>query len=249
MRGARSWCGLGLIAAVATGCTSGDDWVVRPPGGHGGTGGGSGVDAGSDGGGGVVCRLCVVDDLRAPDVCPTTPDARGVRVSVVDGPTVTTTDDSGSFTLPAATGSLVLEIAGTTGVIAATVRVVAGAEPLRVPVVRASSWQPVLDAVSVPSLAGLGAIVIYVDDANGAPHAGVDLTAPPGTAYPVFYDDGGATRWRTVGGTGVAGVALMLGVPAISQTVIVTAPGANPIELTGVPVQADTVTFARAALP
>ncbi len=252
---ARSWYGLGLLgvvglgAASATGCTSEDDWVVRPPGGGSGSGSGSGVDAGSDSGSGLLGRVCVIDDLRAPDLCPTTADARGVQIHVVGGATVTTTDARGSFTLPAATGALVIEVAATAGLVAATVRVDVGTGPLQVPVARASSWQETLDSVSVPGLAGLGAIVIYVDDAGGAPLEGATFTAQPGAAYPVFYDDGGAARWRTDAGTGVAGVALMLGVPAVTQTVAGAAPGPRAITLTGVPVRADAVTFVRTLVP
>ena len=100
----------------------------------------------------MVGRLCLIDDLRAPDVCATTADARGVQLRVVGGPTVTTTDDRGSFVLPALTGPLVLEVDGTAAVIAATARVVVGGGPLQVPAVRARPWQDVLDAVGPAEL-------------------------------------------------------------------------------------------------
>ena len=124
---------------------------------------------------------------------------------------------------------------------------VVGVGPLQVPAVRARPWQDVLDAVGVPGLAGLGGVVIYVDDAAGAPLSGVTVSALAGAAFPVFYDDGAATRWRTDGGTGAAGVALMLQVPAITSTVVAVAPGGGPFEVPSVPIRADAVTFVRTA--
>lgn len=237
--------GLGLVVALAAGgCTAEDDWVVRPPGGGTGSGSNGGRDGGVDGASEVTGRLCVVVDLRAPDACAR--DAAGVRIAVRGGPTVTT-GAGGAFSLPAASAARLVDIAaGSTTLVPGIARVLAGEAPaLRV--ADAPAFADVLAAVGVPGLGGLGGVVVYVDDAAGDPLAGV-VFDNLGTIYAPLYDDGAATRWRTNGGTGADGVALLLGAP-VGEAVMVTATaGGQPIRLS-VPIAADALTFVRATAP
>ena len=248
MRATR-WLVLATVA-VAAGCAADETaWPVRPPGGGGiGSGtGGTGVDAGSDASTGGTGRLCVVRDLRFPDECPTTAADDGVVVRVAGGPS-TTTDASGRFSLAVADDQ-VLEIAdGSTTLVPATARFEAG-NALEVRAMLAAELAEVVAAVGATDIDGLGTLVVYVDDAAGAPVAGVVFDPVAGATFAPRYDDGGATSWRADRGTGVAGVALLLGVPPGVTVVSATAPGPVTFSFTDVPVRADAITFVRVALP
>ena len=45
---------------------------------------------------------------------------------------------------------------------------------------------------------------------TGTPLRGAVFASLPGAAYATQYDDGAATAWRSDGGTGAAGVALIV---------------------------------------
>ncbi|HVV83286.1 MAG TPA: hypothetical protein VHE35_09410 [Kofleriaceae bacterium] len=241
-------CVLAALGAVAAaGCSgSEDDWVVRPPGGGPGGGthpdGGTSVDASSGGNG----RLCVVDDLRAPDACPATADVAGVRVRVEDGPTVTT-DANGRFDLSLAQAAIV-DVGETTATLVPGVSRVEPGGPIAVRAMHVEPFDDLLLAVGGPPLTQ-GAIAIYVEEQAGGPAQDVSFDQLGGATFPVLYDAGGATSWQTDAGTGAAGVALMLDVPAGSYTLTGTVPGSSPFTITEVPVRAGALTFVRRALP
>ena len=65
---------------------------------------------------------------------------------------------------------------------------------------------------------GGGTVVLYVKDGNSAA-LDVAFDAIAGSSLAPFYDDGGATSWTQSGGTGAAGVALFVDVPAGSVTI------------------------------
>lgn len=195
---------------------------------------------------GLNGRLCVVDDLRAPDVCPDVAAARGVTVALADG-TEVTTDAHGRFAFPAVTGTQVVTVRATASLIASVVPVTADGASVAVPALRATAFADVLAATGQPGLGGLGAIALYVDEAGGGPVTGAVLTPLAGVLAPVFYDDGPGA-WRTAVGTGAAGVALLLGVPLSPQRLDGTAPGGRSVRASGVPIGADALTFVRVTL-
>ena len=247
--------GVGVALALAlgwaaAGCAAEDDLIVRPPGGgSGGTGGGSGSDAGTDGGSNQVSgRLCLLANLLAPDACSA--GAAG-GVTVEGGGRITTTDATGRFALVTTATALVIETEATTTLVAAAVPVRAVDSPFTVPVVKTAVWDDVLASVNVPGLAGQAGIVIYVDDAQGTPLSGAVFAALPGEVYAPLYDAGSDTSWVINNGTGAAGVAMMLGVPAPDATTTYTVLGqtrANQqLTISNVPARADAITFVRVA--
>lgn len=245
-----------VLALVAAGGCVDDDrsgLPVRPPGG-GGPGSNEGGDAtpidapGSDGGGGEVRGLiCVVTDLRSPDVCPAVPAREGVAVAVRGTADATVSDAEGRFTLPVGTPTVTLDVAGGSATLErATVPAAVGAL-VHAPVIGASDWADVLASLDQAVPDGGGAIVVYVSDA-GAPASGVAFATIAGSSIAPYYDAGGALAWAQGTGTGAAGVALLVDVPPGTVTLDGVAPDLRVVAPATVPVAADAITFVRASL-
>ena len=251
----RPWRVTALALVVLAGCPADDeDLPVRP----GGGGPGSGtegdartVDAGLDAAGGLELRglVCVVADLRAPEACPAVATRQGVNVRVAGAGSLVTSDADGRYTLPIDATPVVIDTGDGASTLQPTrLRVASTGALVLTPVLTTTTWDAVVNATGAQPSDGSGAVVVYVDDASG-PVAGVVFDAVAGAAVVPFYDGNGPLAWREAGGTGVAGVALLLDVPAGSLSISATAADQRALTLTGVPVAADKVTFVRARLP
>jgi hypothetical protein len=245
-------------ACVAGGCVADDEnRPVRPPGGGpgGGTGdAGGGGDGGVDGGGGdgggqtLNGVVCVVSDLRSPDACPAVAARAGVTVAVRGTATTTVSGADGRFTLSVAGANVVLDVAGDSQtLVQALVPAVAGGATVNAPVIGAGDWADVLASLDQAVPDGGGAIAVYVRDGNAAA-IGVTFDMVAGSSIAPYYDAGGALSWAQGGGTGNAGVALLVDVPPGTVTLAGVAPDLRTVTVTGVPVVADGVTFVRASL-
>ncbi len=246
---------LAALALGAAGCpASDDDGPFRPGGGGGGGGSNHGGDArqldapGGDGGGNVNGLICVVTDLRAPDACPVTSTRVGVTVAVTGTSTTTTSGSDGRFTVAASSSVAILDVAAQSATLErSTVPVTVSGALIHAPVVTQTAWEQVLASLGPVVPDGGGAIVLYVDDTSGSA-SDVTFSAVSGSSLAPFYDDGSATSWTQLGGTGVAGVALFVDVPAGSATLDGAAPDLRVARLSGVPVVADAITFVRVRL-
>ncbi len=242
------------LAAMAAGCGSDDEaWMVRP-GGGGGPGGttpgdAQPVDAGPDGSidelAGVVC---VVDDLRQPDTCPASAARVGVLVRQVGTVLSVRTDADGRFTFASDGAPAVLDVADdSANLVPARLRAVSDGALVRAPVVTRPAWTAIIESLGVTPADGTGSIVVYVQDA-AVPATGVVFDPIPGATIAPFYDGGGPLVWRDTGGTGAAGVALLIDVQPGTYTVVGTAADLRTVTVAAVSVDADRVTFVRGRL-
>lgn len=247
---------MALAAAVGgllvAGCAEEDHGPFRPPGGHGGGGSSQGgdaavTDADGDAGGLLRGRVCIVTDLRVPDACPNVTEQAGVTVGVRGTAEVTTSGADGRFALPAAGDTLVLDVApGSITLQRATVPVAVTAALVNAPVMTRAAWTAVEDTLGVVVPDGGGMVAVYVED-GGAPVAGVTFATAAGSSVAPFYDDGAALAWTQQGGTGAAGVALLVDVPAGTATLDGVTPDLRVARFT-VPVVTDAITFVRVGL-
>jgi hypothetical protein len=248
------------LAVAGVGCDPppGDN----PWGGGGGgmTGGGSGrADAaangyddagpGADAGAGLSGKVCRVVDLRTPGACPTA-DVGGVTVKNLDDDTTTSTAADGPFALPAATQPLPalaiaeLDPGDHPSRFRTSVDTTGSAAGIVAPVMTETDWTALVLAIGASDPDGEAAVVVYVVD-EGGPVAGADVDAPIGTVQAPYYDNGGAQNWRSdLPGTGAAGAALILSVPASNANVTLTvSSGGLVVSVTGVPVATATLTL------
>ncbi len=255
MKPVRALAALWLLAGA---CVADDeDRPVRPPGGGGGGGGGDaggggdgGVDGGGDGGTGVLNGVvCVVSDLRSPDACPAVPARAGVTVAVRGTATSAVSGADGRFTLVTPGDIVVLDAAGNSAtLVRSLVPAVVGGVTVNTPVMGASDWADVLASLDQAVPDGGGAIAVYVRDGNAAA-IGVTFDMVAGSSIAPYYDAGGALSWSQGGGTGSAGVTLLVDVPPGSVTLEAVAPDQRTVTIAAVPVVADGITFVRDALP
>ncbi|MBK9031325.1 MAG: hypothetical protein IPL61_08305 [Myxococcales bacterium] len=248
---------IGLLATAvlaSTACTSDDgDWVVRPPGNGTGTNGraDAGVDSGptGDANATLVGVVCVVDDLRAPDVCPTVPAAAGVLVRRLGELTGVDSNAVGAFSLPVADPIELIEVAvGSTALVPALVPVQNDGAVVHTPTPTVTAWADALADVGASVSDGHGSIALYVETAAGAPASGVVFTQPAGGSLPPFYDLAGVQAWASGGGTGPAGAVLFVDLLPATYSLTGLAPGGAVVS-PSVQVIADTITFVRVALP
>ena len=251
-----------LLLAAASGlaglgaCADEDSGGPWRPGGGGGGGGGvrPPVDApasedapAGDGGSEVTGLICVVTDLRAPDACPTVASQAGVTVSIVDTAATTTSGADGRFTLPVSAASVVLDAgAGSATFERSLVPATVGGLVIETPVVTQAAYAAVIDSLTTVVPDGNGTVVVYVKDGT-SPAPGVAFAMIAGSSVAPYYDDGGATAWTQSGGTGAAGVALLVDVPAGNVTLDGVAADSR-VAQASVPVLADAITFVEIAL-
>ncbi len=246
---------LTLLAVPAVGCAApDDDWVVRPPGGGTGSNGqqvdAARPDAGDlDGGtGDLTGVVCVVADLRAPDACPAIAAAAGVLVRRLGDATGATSDASGRFTLTAPGAVVILDVgSGAAALTPALVPVDNDGAVVHAPVPTRAAWAATVAATGAVVAPGNGSIALYVDTSAGTPAAGVALDLPAGGATGPFYDRS-AGAWTAGGGTGPAGVALVIDLPPGGYQLEGGDGAGHLVSLGPVPVAADALTFVRATL-
>ncbi|MEZ4404854.1 MAG: hypothetical protein R3B06_33010 [Kofleriaceae bacterium] len=246
------WCVAMLLTAAA--CGAGDDsWVVRPPGGGGGGVGGR-VDAAppdadrGDAGAGLTGQVCVVSEFRTPDACPDVAAARGVTVRRLGDATGAISDGAGGFTLDLTDAVVVLEVgAGAPTLIPALVPVRNDGTRVAAPVATEAAWLELVAATGTVHASGTGAVVVYIDDADGTRAEAAELDPPAAAATGAFYDRASGA-WVPAGGTGPAGVAVLVELPPGSYTLTGRDVTDRPFTLAGVPVAADAITFTRVRL-
>lgn len=245
---------LSALLLISGGCVAEDDHgPVRNPGGGGGNGSSQGgdarmVDAGAaDGdGGGVNGLVCVVSDLRLPDACPAV--AARVGVNVKTGSATAVSDSDGRFSIAASGAVAVLDLAdGSTALERSVVPVAVGASLVHTPVILEADFADVVTSLDQAVPDGGGTIVVYVQDGTG-PASAVAFDHATGSSIAPYYDDGAALQWRQGGGTGVAGVALFVDVPAGTATLTGTAPDLRVARVSNVQVIAGAITFVRVGL-
>lgn len=241
---------LSLVMLAA--CAEDRDWVVRPPGG--GTGSqGSPVDAATSSidapAGPLDGLVCVVTDLRRPEVCPVIPAATDVlvrRAGDLDG---ARSGADARFLLAVTGDRVVLDVGADSAALQPSLVPVRHVGSLvHAPVPTAAAWTATVASLDVSAGAGTGAIALYLDEAAGGPAARVTVAPVAGSLAEPFYDGSSTTAWRTGGGTGALGAVLLVDVPPATYT-LELARDAITTTVPGVPVAADTVTFLRARLP
>ena len=244
-----------LVAAIAlalgSGCRADDDYVMAPPNTNNPPGSGNGGDArtadASDGGDGTLrARVCVVADLRQPQIC--SPDDNvGVVVSERGTQNQTTTTTSGAFDLQVSgTDVAILEVGvGSSALVPSIVAIDLRDPASTIPVPASRPYLALRQALGPTEPDGTGTIAAYYLDTREAALAGVVVEAPAGAANAPWYDVAGSAPapWNQEAETGPFGAALLFGVPAGSTTVAAVGPGLEDLSVSGVLVVDDRVTF------
>jgi hypothetical protein len=245
-----------LVIALlfAAGCPAEDTPPPPPSGGGGGGGGGSGggdeEDAGPGGDAGTELsgRLCAAVDLRVPLACPAV-DLSGIEVAA--GSASDTTGSAGTFTLAVDPSSdLVVSVSGGDVPVRSAVFSTdawSGDDGLRAPTSDQIAWDDLVALIGGVEPDGTASIALYVEDQNG-PIAGAEILPPDGSGDAPYYDDGAADEWVQGGLTSIYGAALLFAVPALGGDAELTvAVDATSYPVT-VPIEADSLTFARVVL-
>jgi len=185
-------------------------------------------------GGEIAGRVCVVlSDMRRPLSGCAGSGAGGLSVTL--GTATATTMADGSFTIvrPAGTG-LVWRVSGT-GIEPAAMQVGATAT---IPAIDSLAYGEMLAATSATIVGGDGALIAQVLPAT----AGVTATSAAAESA-IYYDGASATEWTqdATGDFGVVWIPSML--PGVRDVTIHTT------AFTGIPIYANTITFAQLALP
>lgn len=184
--------------------------------------------AGPDAAGLGAGRVCVLDDLRDWAGCEAT-GVGGLTVTLRDDGGViatTTTDETGrfQFELPAQLPpTAVLRVAG--GAVTTSATIVEDFDDLRLPAPLASHWLDVQAGAGLflPESSGSVALRIFRD---GAPAAGVSVSAQPIGENPPIYDDVAADAWDG-DATAAAGVAIVAGLPLGAVTLLGLSPAGS----------------------
>ncbi len=244
-----------MVLWAAAGCQDDEHF---PPGEGGGPSGGGGSGQ-NDGGGGaadagpadastvdagaqLAGELCDVVDVRDPLDCPTNVNLSGIEVRALGSAATDLTDADGNFTLSGKFDTDLRLSVGSKGD-GTRLALVPVADwnlgGVRAPRVDQDLWNQLIAAIGTNEPDGSASIALYVlDVVDGQPVIGAVVSTVSDTL--IFYDDGAATEWNPIGGTGELGAALILSVPP-EGTAEVTVDGV-PFE---VPVEPDHLTWAR----
>jgi hypothetical protein len=242
------------VGALTGACAGEEDHGPFRPGGGGGGGGMTGGDARGvdapalgDGGLSLAGQVCVVTDLRVPELCPAVPERVGVAVGVRGTTATATSNDSGVFELQVVATDVTLDVAsGSTALVRSYVPVTVTGTGVNAPAVTQAAFDEAIASLGTVVPDNGGTVVVYVRDGSAAA-TGVAFATIEGSSIAPFYDNGGATSWVQGGGTGLAVVALFVDVPAGEVTIDGVAADSRVAQAT-VPVAADTVTFVRVSL-
>jgi hypothetical protein len=224
-----------------------------PPGGTSGGGGTTGdagiADGGSDGGGLIAGRVCIVKDLRTPTVCDTTKDASTVKVTL--GGTRTPAvgpDHDGLFMIVAPLGAPVWRASGSIFVPS----VMPWAAETTIPIVPDLLYNDAkLMSGNVSIAEGQGSVVVRVVNGVAPVPARTNLTDMSITVVPL-YATTNSLAWTDVGPTLVSGAVWFPAVDVASvpgKTVTLTPQGGAQV-ITPVDVVEDqAITFVTQDLP
>jgi hypothetical protein len=191
----------------------------------------------------ITGRVCVLADPRLFAVCSTT-GAGGLVVRL--GNSFTVTGTSGSFSMPAPTGTnLSFTVSGPS--------IVTSTQPLTssntIPVLTQDLFGQVLAANGITLTQGSGSILASIVDRGGNPVSGVTATSTPSPAFGPFFDGTTPTAF-TLNGTGARGVVMFPGVtigPAALTFNDLATSGETTVD--GVQVVDGGITFVDAVLP
>ncbi len=243
---------------LASACSSDGDRPLGPGGGVGG-GGGETVDGGDNDGatqGSIRGRLCLTNDLRIPGTCPSTTAIGGITIEDVLTGAKTTSEDSGTFTLPATQGNYTqLRVAFDDNDyrdVLVPIGLLDGiASGVELPLVPELVWQDLIFFVGINEPASTASIAAYFIRANN-PVADVTVAVPEGTSgVPIYDGPAGPNDWTPGGGTGINGGAILLGVPSGSPQVDLdfTLSAGENLTVQGVALEPNVLTFITVALP
>jgi hypothetical protein len=200
-------------------------------------------------------RLCLLSDLRTPNLCPATTGIGGISIEVVGGATTTSADD-GSFSVASPGGSIAkLRIAyggdDYRDVLVPVGLVDGAASGLRMPLVTDALWDNLLTTVGVVEPGGSASIISYFVKGSIAA-TGVEVQSPSGTTNFPIYDrpNDPPDDWIAGALTGPRGAAIMVGVPAGSpEASFLVIPADSASFDVDAPVEANALTFVTVALP
>ncbi len=252
-----SVCFTALAFLLSPGCSEPEQRI--PQSGNGGGGGGSGgggsrIDAMASRSDAMPAllsgTLCLVSDLRAPFLCPTTDLLEGITVSILGTETSTITSESGEFSLPAPNAaSATLEISFGEDTFRDVLFQVSlteqGANDVKGPAILETTWQSLLTTVGVAEPGDTASLATYYISAK-APFdaiAGVEVTDSGGTVAPLYDGPLGPEDWRSGAVTGENGAALLLGLPVDASSIDIDVAGTlTPQQITDIPISADALT-------
>jgi len=237
------WLALALALALAACEQPPREMYPVNPGGGGAVGSNSmppdGAIDGNDGSTSTISgRVCIVSDAR------TATCGAGIAGLVVTlGASTTTTMADGSFTIARPTGtSLIWRVSGPSIVSSA----MQFSADTTIPAIDNTLYDQMLAATLANTQLGDGAIIARFTKANAAV-VGATVLASPAPFSAIYYDDVSVTEWAT-DVTGSYGVAW---IPSIAPTASaqLTLQSGTSSTFTGIPVYADTITFALLVVP
>lgn len=230
------------LAALAALGACGRSVDMYPVGtGTGGTGGSTLPDAAvPDTGTSSTGRVCLINDARSPGTCATT-GANGLTVTL--GSYTTTTADDGSFSIVTPSGTdLVWRVTGTADVQAAAMALSSGTT---IPALSLAIYNSMIVANQAIANDGSGAVIARIT-MGGAGVSGLQAAPTPLQEGAIYYDGASATVWQETS-TGSFGVVWIPGL-APTSTAQIALSGSHTATITGIPIFADTVTFAFATV-
>lgn len=239
----RSVLALALVAAATGACRDDVEMFPIGPGGF-GTGGGTTPDAGgdaagSDGGGMISGRVCLITDARTPTLCA---DTGADGLSVVLGTATATTSANGSFMIANTGGTgLVWRVSGDAIYGAAMQLTLVNL----IPAISATVFEDMVVSTNATIGDGSGSVIARFTH-NNAGVSGISAVTTPDPVGQIYYDGANAVMWETAM-TGSFGVVWVPGVSPSNATLTVS--GAVDDTITGIPVFADTATFVLVTVP
>ncbi|MEZ4400898.1 MAG: hypothetical protein R3B06_12810 [Kofleriaceae bacterium] len=178
--------------------------------------------------------------------CPTAA-ARGVTVRRLGDATGAISDGAGGFTLDLTDAVVVLEVgAGAPTLIPALVPVRNDGTRVAAPVATEAAWLELVAATGTQCAPAAPARWWWLHRRRRTGRRR-PVNPPAAAATGAFYDRASGA-WVPAGGTGPAGVAVLVELPPGSYTLTGRDVTDRPFTLAGVPVAADAITFTRVRL-
>jgi hypothetical protein len=228
-----------------------------PPGGGGGSGEGTEpVDAGAGGPDARAMRsgtLCVLSDLRRPNLCAASDALAGIAIENVSTGDQFEAAADGSFEVKVASGRSILRVAAQSAAYRTSivpVLLASSSTTLRLPILPQATWDSIVALASASETPQSAAIALYLIDAQGNAVSGAQVSAPVGTLNLPYYDGPSGVDWIEDGLTGERGAALLIGVPTLDErTDIEIQAGPDSAKAENVPLRPASLTFATVEVP
>jgi hypothetical protein len=235
-----------FAVALLAGCQNLHDPNPITPGGPAGPGSNTTeIDAREDiGDGGTELggRVCLVTDLRSPSSGCATSGADNITVTL--GTKTTLTNQDGTFTIEAPTGSNLVWHAAREDLITSAVSF---STDFTIPAITIDDYAELLGGNGVLLTPGQGSLIIRVVQAASL-LAGATATVNPVSQFAPFYDGNSASSWDR-DTTDVRGTIWITGASAGATVVAITpSVGATPVSNTFL-VEDSAITFATVEIP